>query len=127
MSTKLFTVSPEEPLGSVVAKMAEKEIGIALIVNDDGELVGVFSERNLLWLFGLQDAGLITAPIGDVMVTDVETVNESDDLIECLNTLFDKPYRHLIVAKDKKPVGVLSFRSKNLLDILITFEKDKAR
>jgi len=93
-------------------------------VKESCQTLGCDRKRDLLYLFGLQGENLFEVSVRDVMVTEVETVDEEDDLVECLMSLLDKPYRHLIVMKENKPVGVLSFRSKMLLEVVIATLKN---
>jgi CBS domain-containing protein len=90
--------------------MKEKRIG-AVSVKADDELVGILTERDILWKCELRD-DLSLKKVESIMtpVDDIVTVNPSVDLEECFNLMNVHRIRHLPVVEDDKLVGMLSIR-----------------
>lgn len=101
------------PLGASVAQavqvLLDEEIGAVLVVDADGLLVGIFSERDLL----TKAAG--AGPLGDLpieryMTPKPQTVAPDDKLAFALHKMDVGGYRHLPVVRDGRPVAILSVR-----------------
>jgi CBS domain-containing protein len=90
--------------------MAEHRIGALLVVEDD-ELVGIFSERDVLRRVVAEGRDPEATTVGEVCSRDVETVSETADPATCARLIRDRGFRHLPVVDERgKPVGVLSAR-----------------
>ncbi|SRR5713226_7151508 len=101
---------------SAVAAMNEKHIG-CLLVQKDGKLAGIFTERDVLKRVTFRD-GSRTMTIDEVMTKSPQTLEATDTLAFALNTMSVGGYRHVpIVDRGGKPVGVLSVR--DIVDFLV--------
>ena len=69
-SDELFTVPASATIGEAVALMAEREIGAVLVMNEDGLVAGIFTERDLL--MRVVHAGLHTAGHADLAGDDTQ-------------------------------------------------------
>lgn len=106
---ELFHVDEVESVAEVVRRMASLRIG-AILVLRNGELNGVFSERDLLnrvVLAGLQPD---STPVSQVMSTDLTTVDETAGIEEALELMSSHNCRHLPVLRAGRLVGFLSMR-----------------
>jgi len=90
--------------------MAELHVGAILVVNDDGELRGVFSERDLMTRVVIEGLQPDTTPVGRVMSTNISTVDESASLEDAMESMKAHGCRHLPVMREEKVVGFLSMR-----------------
>src|SRR5947209_3392291 len=74
------TLPPTATVGQAIRTMLEHNIGAVPVVDADGRLLGIFSERDLL----LRVAGLVHdyagRPVREFMTAEPETVRESDTL-----------------------------------------------
>lgn len=104
------TVLPETTVGQAIAIMLEKDIGAVLVVDEQGQLAGIFSERDLL----KKIAGLIedftSLPVSRFMTARPETVPPSATLDFVLHKMDGGGYRHVPVLDQGKPMGVVSVR-----------------
>ena len=103
-------VGPEMPVGQVLKKMLEANVGALLIVDSQGQLEGVFTERDLLVRVAGIHALWHNMPIRQFMTPRPETVQLTDTLAFVLHKMDVGGYRHLPVVKDGKPMGVISVR-----------------
>jgi len=90
--------------------MLSHDIGAVLIVDDDGNLIGIFSERDLLTKVADPDVDHMLRPVSDFMTPNPETVRPTDTLAFVLHKMDVGGYRHLPVLKDGQPLGMISVR-----------------
>jgi signal-transduction protein with cAMP-binding, CBS, and nucleotidyltransferase domain len=96
-------------VGEAIQKMLTCDIGAVLIVADNGRLLGIFSERDLLTKV-VDDPYYATKPLCQFMTANPEAVRESDTLAFVLHKMDSGGYRHLPVLKDGRPLGMISVR-----------------
>ena len=84
---ELFSVEETQSVCEVARRMAELHVGAILVVNDDGELRGVFSERDLMTRVVIEGLQPDTTPVGSVMSTDISTVDESASLEDAMESI----------------------------------------
>ncbi|MDX1520108.1 MAG: CBS domain-containing protein [Anaerolineae bacterium] len=87
--------------------MADKNIG-ALMIIDDGKLVGIFSERDYARRGILKGRTAEATKVGELMTSDIITVSPTDNIETCLKLMTDHHFRHLPVFEGDKLVGVIS-------------------
>lgn len=103
----VFSVPPTVSIAEAVAEMNRHRVGSVLVM-DNGRLVGIFTERDVLRRVvgaGLNPANALVA---DVMTAGVITIT-SDTSIEDTMVLFtEKRCRHLPVVDDGRLIGTIS-------------------
>ena len=102
-------VARDARLDKVIAGMGARNHGAVLVV-DDGVLVGIFTERDVVRrVVGQLD--LEDTPVGEVMTTDPEAVSFHDTIVVALNKMTVGGFRHVpLVDISRKPVGLVSIR-----------------
>jgi CBS domain-containing protein len=107
MSRDLLTVEAGVPVLGVVQRMADRNVGAVLVV-EDGRLVGIMTERDLMRALarGLRD----DAVVGECMTADPETIAPDDTIEHAGVLMIHGGYRHLPVVDGEEVVGVLSIR-----------------
>ncbi len=97
-------VGPSDPVETVVQRMRAERNGCALVV-EDGRLVGIFTERDVL-MHGTGDT-----PVLEVMTRDPESIREDDTIATLFHKMVAGQYRHIpIVDAAGAPAGVVSQR-----------------
>jgi len=104
-----IAVSPETPLRDVLLLMVEKKIGCVL-VTDRSDLVGIFTERDVLLQFGGRDQQPLDDAIREWMTPHPETVDEDDSVAFAIHKMDVGGYRHLPVMKAGRSRGIVSVR-----------------
>ena len=103
-------VAPRTPLGQVVAALCRHEQG-AVLVEDGGRLVGIFSERDLMMRVDHNDGGWAERPVSDMMTPAPTTIRADRDVGDAINLMLTGDHRHLpVVNVDGEVVGMVSIR-----------------
>jgi CBS domain-containing protein len=105
-----ITVTADAKLGDAVRVMLDEGVGTVLVVDGDGALAGIFSERDLLLRVPDEAARSGDRPMGEFMTPRPESVRLDDPLALALHKMDVGGYRHLPVVDGGKPVGVISVR-----------------
>jgi CBS domain-containing protein len=109
-SKKVISAKPDETVAAAARRMAQHRIG-ALLVEEEGRLVGIFSERDLLKRVVAEGRDPAVTTVGEVASTELATVRETADAATCARLIRDRGFRHLPVVDERgQPVGILSAR-----------------
>jgi len=103
------TARPDESIASVIRKMIDRNHGAVCMVEDD-ELVGIFTERDVLLRVAGKEIDLENTPISEVMTRDVVTLKGSSTLATALNQMAVAGLRHLPLVENNKPIGITTVR-----------------
>ncbi|GAB2773710.1 CBS domain-containing protein [Rhabdobacter roseus] len=103
----IWHVSPGTSMYEALEIMAEHNIG-ALLVLENQELVGIFSERDYARKGILKGRASKDTLIKDVMTSRVITVSTEHKIEECMGIMSEKHIRHLPVVNDQTLVGIIS-------------------
>lgn len=103
----VWSTSPDALVIEALRLMAEKNVG-ALVVLHDGELVGIFSERDYARKGELAGKAGSQARVQELMVTPVFCVEPQTTIEECMAVMTGKHIRHLPVLEAGRCVGVIS-------------------
>ena len=103
----VYTITPDASVLSALTAMADKEIGI-LIVMDGDRMVGVISERDFVREIARTGVCIIDEPVKAHMTSDVITIRPGDSIDECMNLMTYKHIRHLPVVENGKLIGLVS-------------------
>jgi CBS domain-containing protein len=106
---KLLTAPGSMTVAEAARQMKQRNVG-AMMVVDNGRLVGVFTERDAL--FRVVAAGLDskTTPLSVVMTSNPKCITPDQSFAYALTVMHDGRFRHLPVVKDGWPIGMLSVR-----------------
>lgn len=112
-SPRLLTISPAASVLDAVEKMNELKVG-ALIVMEDGQVLGIFSERDVLRRVIGDMRKPSTTTINEVMTRDVVCVEPDTDLDEVSTLMKERRIRHLPVCDpDRGLIGLVSIGDVN--------------
>jgi CBS domain-containing protein len=104
-------VEKQTSLANSIRLMTNHNIGCLLVVDENGRLVGVFTERDVLNRVACQVEDLTHAHISDFMTPEPFALQADMPIKHALHLMSDHGFRHLpLVDDDFKPDGVISFR-----------------
>ena len=105
---RTISIEQDRSVFEALELMAKHDIG-ALLVMDDGQLVGVFSERDYARKVILMGKASKDTPVRDVMVGNVIYVTLDETVEDCMAIMTDRRVRHLpVLAADGSVAGFLS-------------------
>ncbi len=107
-----------------VCAMVERNIG-AVPVLDNGQLVGIFSERDLMKRVVAEGRDPRTTSLAEVMTDDPLTISLNEELGNCMSVMRRNNFRHLPVCHEGKLVAMVSLRDILLQDL--TDKDDEVR
>ena len=111
------TVSEETTVREAFGIMKDRAIGSVVVVDGEGRLVGLFTERDILALVADEDAGAADRCVGDLMTRDPETTTLTSTLAAVIHRLTVSDLRCLpIIDEERRPVAILAAR--DLVDFL---------
>ncbi len=103
----IHSVSPQSTVRQALELMADKNIG-ALLVLEENQLVGMFSERDYARKVVLKGKSSIDTLVQDIMTTKVICIKVSQTFTECMQTMTDHHIRHLPVMDGQNVIGLIS-------------------
>lgn len=105
----LLTAPGSMTVAEAAKLMKQRNVG-AMMVVDDGRLVGVFTERD--GLFRVVAAGLDskTTPLSMVMTANPQSITPDRPFAHALAQMHDGRFRHLPVIENGRPIGMISVR-----------------
>jgi CBS domain-containing protein len=103
----VWSISPDDSVYDALLLLAEKNIG-ALLVLEEGELVGIISERDYARKIILLGKTSMKTPVREIMTEEVISVGPESTIEEAMALMTDKRIRHLPVMEANKMIGVIS-------------------
>jgi signal-transduction protein with cAMP-binding, CBS, and nucleotidyltransferase domain len=109
LENEFLSVTPETSASEVVNQMKQARLGCALVL-DQGKLIGIFTERDLLSKLTGTTAQLPTTPVKHLMSANPEVLMETDSVAAALNKMSMGRYRHIPVQKSDGSYCVTSIK-----------------
>ena len=103
-----FSINPNGTVFEALQIMAEKNVGALMVIDDEGKLIGMFSERDYARKIVLHGLSSKEAKLVDYMSTDLYTVKPETNVLDCMAVMTDKYVRHIPVLDHNKIVGIIS-------------------
>jgi CBS domain-containing protein len=100
-------IAPSTPLSRAIESMSRDEGGCAIVCAEDGSVVGIFTERDLLTKVIGQEIDLNT-PVRNLMSPVVATLTPQATIGDAVAIMNDKGYRNVPLVKNDKLVGSIS-------------------
>lgn len=93
--SKLLTLAADTTVLAASRAMAEKNYGSVVIVDGEGKLEGIFTERDVLRRIVAKGVDPETTKLADVMTRDVKTASVDDEVLTCMRQMSNGRFRHL--------------------------------
>ncbi|MDJ0873080.1 MAG: CBS domain-containing protein [Gammaproteobacteria bacterium] len=111
MSANLVTFTPDTDILNAISQLVEKRISGAPVLDKQGNLVGIVSEKDCLRValhasYHAESAGTVS----EYMHTEVKTVNADTGIVEVARMFLADEYRRYPVIHENRLVGQISRR-----------------
>ena len=104
---QVWTVSPDIMVFDAIQLMADKNIG-ALVVTENGKLVGIMSERDYTRKIALKGKSSKQTPVREIISGKVVSAAPSHTVEDCMRLMTERRIRHLPVVERGRVLGVIS-------------------
>ena len=106
---ELQTISPDRPVQEAVARLVERNIGALPVCEQDGRVVGIITERDVLRLVADQPvADAMGKAVGEIMTRDLVIGVPDDDIGYVMRVMTEHRIRHLPILDGERLVGIIS-------------------
>jgi CBS domain-containing protein len=103
----VWFITPDTSVLDALKYLAIRDVG-ALVVLEDGRLVGIISERDFVRSIAQTGQCTINAKVKEYMTRDVFTVSPDQAIEDCMQLMTEKHIRHVPVVEHEKLVGMIS-------------------
>lgn len=107
--TDVVTIGPDATLSDVAAVLHEHGIGAVVVLEADGRVVGIVSERDVVRHLAAEGAGCLGVTVNDAMTGAITTCSASTTTDELMQVMTEGRFRHVPVVDDAGGlVGIVS-------------------
>ena len=104
---EVVAIDGASTVGAAVTLLGERRIGAVPVVQD-GAVVGIFSERDVIRCLASKGAAALDTQVRDVMTAPALTVTPDDAVLAALSLMTKRRFRHLPVIENGALVGFVS-------------------
>jgi len=104
---QIISCHPDQSVAEAIGLLAEKRIG-ALPVLDNGEVVGIFSERDVLYCVAKLGGDALGKTVREVMTASAITITPEEKALDALALMTRRRIRHLPVVESGRMIGFVS-------------------
>lgn len=103
----VLSITSDASVAEAVAMLAKHRIGALPVING-GEVLGIFSERDVVYGLAKEGAAALERPVSEVMTTPAMTVDSDCAVLAALSLMSRRRIRHLPVVDSDGLVGFIS-------------------
>lgn len=104
----VVTASPEATLIDIARLLDEKRIGAVVIINLDGNIAGILSERDIVRAIARTGIAVMEHTAASIMTQRVHVCTPADNLNEIMSMMTEQRIRHLPVVAKGRLEGIIS-------------------
>jgi CBS domain-containing protein len=104
----VVTVAPQQTVEWIVKVLAENRIGAVPVINEEGQLIGIISERDIIRGIAEHAKAVLSLPADQLMTRDVKTCSSEDQLVAIMEVMTLQRIRHLPVIQNGALHGIIS-------------------
>ena len=102
-----YTLNATNTIKEASKRLHEKKIGCMPVEDDNKNIIGIISERDLSRLIYAEKFN-INLPVEKIMTKDLVTCDLNTSVTELMDTMTQKKIRHILIMEDKKLLGIVS-------------------
>lgn len=120
---EVWSIGLESTVFTALKQMKTKNVGALVVVDDDHQMIGIFSERDAVRKGILEGKDSRETLVRELMTSPVIAVSPANKLSECMVIMSEKHIRHLPVQEEGKLVGVVTIR--DVVNNIINNQRNK--
>ncbi len=105
---RIVSASPDDTVAAVTRLLTEHRIGAVLVMDDDGQPVGILSERDIVRAIARDSAAALDRRAADLMTRDLITATPTDTVADMMAVMTERRIRHVPIVDAGRVVGVIS-------------------
>ncbi len=105
---RVVSVAPGEGLAAAIGTLSTRRIGAVLVLDPDGAIVGILSERDVLHAVARDGMAALDRKVSDVMTASVVTCDPDASIESVMQTMTERRFRHLPVVQQGRLCGMIS-------------------
>jgi CBS domain-containing protein len=102
------TVTPETTVTTLLAGLAEHNVGAMVVVTPDGSIAGIVSERDVVRRLNERGPGLLEGTVSEIMTKLVASCGPDDSVDQLSVLMTERRIRHVPVLVDGRLAGIIS-------------------
>ena len=102
------TVTPDTTVTTLLAGLAEHNVGAMVVVAPDGSIAGIVSERDVVRRLHEHGPALLDGPVSEIMTTLVASCTPDDSVDQLSVLMTERRIRHVPVRADGRLAGIVS-------------------
>ena len=106
--SRVISVLLTDSVERVSRVLRDARIGAVLVVDEDGRMAGILSERDIVDGVADRGADVLAEPASNLMTRDVRTCTPDSSVDQLMNQMLDGRIRHLPVVEQGDLVGIIS-------------------
>src|SRR3972149_6503651 len=104
-----LVVAAKLTVGEAARRMKQSKFGAVMVV-ENGKLVGIFTERDALFRVVAEGHDAQIIQLSNVMTRDPQTIHPDRPFADALQLMHASGFRHVPVVEDGRPIGMVSAR-----------------
>jgi CBS domain-containing protein len=104
------SVKTDDTALSAAVIMRDRKIAALIVVDDKGDLIGIVTERDMVFRLTAAGKDAATTKISEIMTTNPDTLAPGDSASDALELMQTRKYRHLPVTEGRKCIAIVSVR-----------------
>lgn len=104
----VHTITEHATLCEAARELTERRVGAVVVLNAQGRIAGVLSERDIVRELARRGPGVLNEPVSSSMTRAVITAHPLETLDEALERMSDRRIRHLPVVERERLLGIVS-------------------
>lgn len=105
---EVVTHHPDATLEEITKILSQKKIGAIVLMDDNGQVAGIISERDVVRVLGSTGISAMSQPIAEIMTLKVKTCDEATSVDQAMEMMTHGRFRHLPVCENGRLVGLIS-------------------
>lgn len=115
MTTTLISVNPATTILQIAKMMEQGEIG-AIIVKENGNPIGIITDRDFAIKIAVNNLSFDT-PVEKIMSSPLVTINHDESIYSAAKIMNSKKIRKLAVSENDKIIGIIT--STDIVDLIV--------